>query len=231
MNATSLSPGLSKVGVGNIFYVTITSPEGKLETQSFIAVEAFDYHAVMEEVRGEGIIMSEDVSKRFCELVLERGYVWKADACILDVGERGRASRALQEAGRYTYNSRHEMLSALARELNDLYLSIECRAGDLHLLKIDQGDTLAQVRIFLDDEALSEQIVLDLIGPPDYPIPDDLDDILTQAITQYLKGQYPKLDIGITVRAKKSDLVLAKEAVYAPLRKKTVGRHRRDSKH
>lgn len=231
MTATTLSPGLSKVGVGNIFYVTMTSPEGKLESQSFIAVAQFDYHKVMEEVRAEGIVKSEDVAKRFCELILEREYVWRADTCILDLGQRGRVSKALQEAGQYTHNTRPEMLRALARELNDLYLSIECRSGDLHLLKVDTGDTLAQVRIFLDSEQTIEQVTLDLIGPPDYPIPEDLDEILDQAIKQYLKGQYPKLDIGITVRAKKSDLVLAKEAAHAPLRRKPVGRYRRDPKH
>lgn len=231
MTATSLSPGLSKVGVGNIFYVTMTSPEGKLESQSFIAVNAFDYNEVMQEVRAEGLIKSEDVSKRFCELILEREYVWKADICLLDLGQRGRASKALKEVGEYAHNTRPEMLRALVRELNDLYLSIECKSGDLHLLKVDKGDTLAQVRIFLDDESHIEQLTLDLIGPPDYPIPEDLDEILDQAIKQYLKGVYPKLDIGITVRARKSDLVLAKEAVHAPLRRKPVGRYRRDPKH
>lgn len=231
MTATTLSPGLSKVGVGNIFYVTMTSPEGKLESQSFIAVNAFDYNQVMEEVRAEGIIKSEDVSKRFCELILEREYVWRADISILDLGQRGRASTALKEVGQYAHNTRPEMLRALAKELNDLYLSIECRAGDLHLLKVDKGDTLAQVRIFLDDESHIEQVTLDLIGPLDYPLPDDLNEILDQAIKQYLKGQYPKLDIGITVRTKKSDLVLAKEASYAPLRRKPAGRYRRDPKH
>ena len=228
MNVTNLTPGASKVGVGNIFYVTMTSPEGKLESHPFIAVNAFDYNEVMEEIQKEGFIKSEDVSKRFCEIVVERDYCWKADTCILDLGQRGRACTALQETVRYQHNTNHEMLRALGKELRSLYLLIECGSGDLHLLKVEQGDTLAQVRIFLDDGDMNEQVNLDLVGPLDYPWPDEMDDILTQAVTQYLKNEYPKLEIDITVRAKKSDLVLAKEAIHAPLRRKPVERYRRD---
>ena len=231
MNVVNLSPGASKVGVGNILYVTMTSPDGKLESVPFIAVNAFDYNEVMEEIQKEGIIKSEDVSKRFCEIVVARDYCWKADTCLLDLGQRGRACTALQETVRYQHNTNHEMLRALSGELRSLYLLIECGSGDLHLLKVDKGDTLAQVRIFLDDGDLNEQVNLDLVGPLDYPWPDDMDEILTQAITKYLKNEYPKLEVGITVRAKKSDLVLAKEAIHAPLRRKPVERYRRDPKH
>lgn len=231
MNVTNLSPGVTKVGVGNIFYVTMTSPDGKLESCPFIAIQAFDYSQVMDEVKQEGVIKSEDVSKRFCELIVEREYVWKADTCILDVGQRGRASTALQETVRYQHNTSNEMLKALVRELRVLYLCVDGGAGDLHLLKVDKGDTLAQVRIFLADAAISEQITLDLIGPLDYPLPVDLDAILTNAILKHLMSEYPKLDIDITVRARKSDLVLAKEAVHEPLRKRPIERYRRDPKH
>lgn len=227
-----LTPGAAKVGVGNIFYVTVMSPEGKIESRPFIAVAAFDYNSVLEEVRKEGIVKSEDVSARFCELILEREYVWKAETRVLDVGERGRASRALMEVGRYQHNTTHELLRALVRELEGLYMSVEGCGGDLHLLKVENGDTLAQVRIFLDDgAALAEQLTLDLVGPMDYPLPDDIDEILTTGVTQYLMDQYPKLDIGITVRVRKSDLVIAREAVHAPLRKKPIGRYRRTPKH
>lgn len=229
----SLTPGVSKVGVGNIFYVAMTGPNGELESRHFIAVQAFNYADILEEIRQEGIVKSEEVTERFCEVVLERELVWKADTCVLNVGERGRASTALKEVGRYQYNTNHELLRAVVRELEVLCLTIEGRKGDLHLLKVETGETLAQVRIFLDDgEALAEQVTLDLIGPPDYPLPNDLDDVLGQAISKYLYQQYPKLQIGITVRTRKSDLVLAKEAIHAPLRRRRSDqKYRRPAKH
>lgn len=211
----ALMPGQERVKAGNLFYLAVRDDKDRVDYRQFLAIQNFHYGEILELIRYEGLLKTEDVYERFYDIATERELIEPADTYILELGERGRVSDALQNYQRHKLNHNVTILRLTAQEIDKMVMVFKGPECDLHVLKVDSGDTLAQVRIFLDDkQGLLDQTVLDIVGPPGSDFPECFDEEIEHEIQATLQSQYPTLDVDINVKIRRSELAMAREALY-----------------
>lgn len=214
MNAT-LSPDRSTVEPGKLLNVLVHGDGTRLSHKQFIVLKSFDYGELLEDIRSQGLMKSEDVFREACRVLIERELVSPVESCILDIGQLGRPSAALQDYYKHKLNNNGSFINTLIKELDKAHFTMLTDEGEVHLLKVDSGETLAQVDVVIDDgEGILKTAKLDLIGPMDIDLPCDMHEVIEKELSLYLAQNHPELLVKLNVRVVMSELYTAQRYLH-----------------
>jgi len=206
----TLSPEAPMVEQGKLLNLLVTRDANRMTHKQFIVLQTFDYGVILESIRGEGLLKSEDVFQRLYEVLIARDLIKPVDSCILDVGSLGRPSKAIQDHYRFKLNHSCSLMKTLIEELNNVFLTFTGPEGEIHLLKDGGIDVVGHVLVSMDEgTGLYSDTTLDLIGPSTTEFPEDFDQQLSKDLLQYLSENHPGLAITLTVKVRRSELALA----------------------
>ena len=208
--SNTLSPDRPLVEQGKLLNLIMRWDPDRMNHKQFIVLQTFDYGEILESIRSEGLLKSEDVFKRLHEVLLARDLIEPVESCILDLGSLGRPSKAVQEHYRHKLNASSSPMKTLVEELNSCFFTFTGPEGDIHLLRDGGIDVLGHVLVSLDDgSGIYSDTTLDLIGPSTTEFPSDFSEQLQGELLEYLGGNHPGLSIKLTVKVRRSELALA----------------------
>lgn len=210
----ALSPNNLPVKAGSLINLIVHGAEGGLRRRQFLVLKEFDHQQMLSNIRNQGIVKSEEVLIKLSELLLERSIVQPVDSYTLDLGDLGRPSTALQSYYKHSLNADSTTLRDMIEHIDSSFYSFKSDEGDLHLLKLQNGETIAHVQVILQfPNELASYTVLDLTGPPDADYPETLTTDIQSAITEDLMMKWPLAKVSVAVRIRKSELALATDAL------------------
>lgn len=210
----ALSPSNLPVKAGSLINLIVYGAEGGLRRRQFLVLKEFDHQQMLSNIRNQGIVKSEEVLIKLSELLLERSIVQPVDSYTLDLGDLGRPSTALQSYYKHSLNADSTTLRDMIEHIDSSFYSFKSDEGDLHLLKLQNGETIAHVQVILQfPNELASYTMLDLTGPPDADYPETLTEDIQSVITEDLMLKWPLAEVSVTVRIRKSELALATEAL------------------
>lgn len=210
----ALSPANRPVKPGALINLIVYGAEGGLRRRQFLVLKEFDHHQILGTIRNEGIVKSEEVLIKLSEILLNRGIVKPVDSYTLDLGDLGRPSTALKSYYKHSLNADSSTLLEMIQQIDKSYYTFMSEEGELQLLKLETGDTLAHVQVILEfPNELVSYTTLDLTGPPDADYPETLTEEIQVAIMEDLMIKWPQAEVAVTVRIRKSELASAKEAL------------------
>lgn len=210
----ALSPANRPIKPGVLINLIVYGAEGGLRRRQFLVLKEFDHQQILGTIRNEGVVKSEEVLIKLSEILLNRGIVKPVDSYTLDLGDLGRPSTALQSYYKHSLNADSSTLLAMIEQIDKSYYTFMSDEGELRVLKLDTGDTLAYVQVIVEfPNELVSYTTLDLIGPPDADYPDTLSEEIQVAVMEDLSIKWPEAQFTITVRIRKSELASAKEAL------------------
>lgn len=211
---TALSPSNLPVKAGALINLIVYGAEGGLRRRQFLVLKEFDHQQMLSNIRNQGIEKSEEVLIKLSELLLERSIVKPVESYTLDLGDLGRPSTALQSYYKHSLNADSSTLRDMIEYVDKSFYTFKSDEGDLHLLKLQNGETIAHVQVILQfPNELASYTMLDLTGPPDADYPETLGKEIESVLTEDLMSKWPKAEVAVTVRIRKSELAIAKEAL------------------
>lgn len=209
-----LSPSNRPVKPGSVINLIVHGVVGGLRRRQFLVLKEFDHQQMLSNIRNQGIYKSEEVLVKLSELLLERDIVKPVESYVLDLGDAGRPSTALQTYYKHSLNQDSTILNEMIEYLDKSFYAFRSPEGELRLFKAENGDTIAHVQVILQfPNELSSYTTLDLTGPPDADYPDGLEKDIESTLTEELQMKWPDSVFTVTVRLRKSELALAKEAL------------------
>lgn len=209
-----LAPDQPLVEQGATFTLAFQSGNDSWRHQQFIVHKPFDYPAMLESIRLDGALKTEQVFVRLSELLVQDGYASPVHSYVLDLGQQGRASKALKECQEYSLNNEGLVVKNLIVDISKQLFSFNGPEGMLHVLKADNGETLGQVTVMLDTESgILKKFTLDVVGPGDADFPDDFREDIEFELKAFIATHYPDLHYSIVVRVQRSELALATGAL------------------
>lgn len=210
-----LAPDLPTVEPGKILNLVVKCVNGSVIHKQYLSVKSFDYGEVLEEIRQRGLIKSDDVLPALGELLIEREYVQEVQGYILDLGQEGRASSAVQDYYKHKLNANTSIVKNVVSELSKHHFEFIGPEGILHVLKVGLGIVIGHVHISVEDNTgLYETLTLDIVGPQCADFPDDFNGRIEFEMTQYLLENHPEIDIKLTVRVRRSEMTVAEDFLY-----------------
>jgi len=208
--SSTLSPDAPVVEQGKLLNMIMHQGMDKMTHKQFIVLKTFDYGDLLEEIRSQGHIKSEDVFVRLYNVLMEREIIEPIQSCILDIGVHGRSSKAVQEHYRHKLNSNSSLMKTLIHELEKILFTFDGPEGEIHLLKSGGVETLGHVLVSLEDgTGIYASTTLDLIGPGASDFPDLFEEEIKQALHGYLVDNHPGLSISMDIKIRRSELALA----------------------
>jgi hypothetical protein len=212
----NLTPDLPQVDPCKILNLVVKRSNGTYIHKQYLTVVPFDYGDLLEEVRQQDLIKSEDILHALGAMLIERKYVIPADTYMLDIGTAGRVSGAIQDLYKYRLNANHSTVKRAAAELTRHHFEFEGPEGTLHVLHTDTREVAAHVHIGIGDSSgLYQTLTLDVLGPYDVDFPYDFKEQLTRRFTECLFDNHPEIEWQLSVNLTRSDYALAMESRHA----------------
>lgn len=210
----ALSPTNLPVKAGSLINLVVYGAEGGLRRRQFLVLKEFDHQQLLGNIRNQGIVKSEEVLIKLSEMLLERDIVKPVDSYTLDLGDLGRPSTALQSYYKHSLNADSSTLRDMIEQIDKSYYSFMTDEGELRLLKIENGETIAHVQVILQfPNELASYTMLDLTGPPDADYPANLHEEIQSVILEDLMVKWPDANVSVMARIRKSELAIAKETL------------------
>lgn len=232
MNAM-LTPDKSIVNQGLLLNLVVRKGDG-IEAKPFVVSKDFNISDYLVQIRSEGVYKSEDVLLKLSQMLEGDGIIHPVKSYVLDLGQSGRPSEALEDHYRFAINSSSWVAKMMLDSIENLYLSF-LGDGDqsVHVLSVEQGPALAHAKVILDlFDGGHYHTELDIVGPEGATFAADLNDRIAEDLTEALKEKYPEALFEITVMIRPSDLHTAQAVLNGspinqpPLEHWTYG-HRR----
>ena len=210
----AINPSTQAVKPGALINLIVYDDKQRLRRKQFLVIKSFDHVEILNNIRNQGILKSEDVFTRLTEILVERSIVKPVETYTLDLGDVGRPSTALQTYYKHTRNPDAAILEEVIQNVEKSFNTFKSSEGDLHLMKVEDADTLAQVNVIITlPNELTSYTTLDLTGPPDADYPSTLEEDIAFAIKADILTKWPELVFDLVIRIRKSELALAKEAL------------------
>ena len=210
-----LTPDLPAVEQWKILNLVVKRENGSIVHKQYLTIKEFDYGEMLETVRQQDIIKSDEVLQALTALLIEGDYVREIDTYVLDLGVVGRPSEAVRDLYRHTLNHGSSHVKTMLGEINRRHFEFDGPEGRLHVLKVDHAFVLGHVHISLEGSGLYDTTTLDIIGPTGSDFPEDFNKQIHDTLTQYLLENHPELDVILTVRARRSEVTQSEDVIYA----------------
>lgn len=205
-----MTPNNPTVELGNILNIVTRDEEGGLTYRHFIVAQPFDYRDLLEVVRAEGIYKTEEVYDRLTELLVERRLVMETESAVLDLGVSGRASEAVIAVYKDKLNDRAKLVDQIVSVLESVHFTFAGPEGDLHVMKIPEGNTLGYVKLAVScSRNIERWITLDIVGPSGADFPPNLQDQIQATLMQYVADRYPDEYLALRAYVGRSELAQA----------------------
>ena len=205
-----MTPNNPTVELGNILNLVTRDEEGRLTYRNYLVAHAFDYRTVLEDVRAEGIYKTEEVYERLSQLLVERHLVLEAESAVLDLGVIGRASEAVIAVYKDKLNDQAKLVDQIVEVLQNNCFTFEGPEGDLHVMKVDEGNTLGYVKLAVScSRNIERWITLDIVGPPAADFPHNLQEQIQATLMQYVADRYPDEYLALRAYVGRSELAQA----------------------
>lgn len=208
--AEALSPDRPNVESGQLINLVVRDELRGVQFKQFLVAKSFTYTDLMEEVRKEGVLRSEDVLKRISEILVERRMVFEPEQRMLDIGEVGRLSEAVMDAYRSKLNPAIIELREIANVIESMTFDIISPEGALVVTRVPYGRVLGEITVHLSSPTgVGLKARLEVLGPEDADINPDVECEIKKTIVETIADRFPYVYVCSKIFVNKSALAEA----------------------